>query len=434
MKTRTAQPGSPLRQERYASSPCFEQGLMANHVARRCTLVKSPDERAALWFIQWRSWQPGGLELLAQELLDNCGSAEFGMVMNRHRVEPGHGYPFEPSAPEYRLKRSLEDFCLNPVSDLISLFITVSNYRAKWIAQRSKEVVQTEIGKRIEDALDYAYEARTLTIIDGDPRLGKSFAAKHHCEISGGLLRYVQVPSSTDLASFLRAIAESLGLATNLNLKAQVLHHRIRDALASGDLGICFDEAHYAWPQGRLRCAVPARVNWIMTTLCNEGIASALVTTPQFYTAQSQLEKQTAWSSAQFIGRVGHVERLPDKLCAADLRKVAAFILPSADERTIAALAAYAAESKKHLASIEAIAKRASWLASKAGRSEAGTDDVKRAMKESVIPSDVTLAKSLTEAPKAAPRARRGGFAARPRPLGGITANSFSRSSAPALV
>jgi len=170
-----------------------------------------------------------------------------------------------------------------------------------------------------------------------------------------------------------------------------------------------------------------------MTTLCNMGVPVAMVTTPQFYSAQALLEKQTAWSSQQFIGRVGHVERLPEKLSHTDLRKVAVSILPYADDRTITALAAYADESKKHLASIEAIAKRAAWLAQRDGRGTASTDDVKRAMKESVIPSDVALAKSLAEVPKALPRARRGGFAARPRPNGGITANTFSRSNAPAL-
>lgn len=133
------------------------------------------------------------------------------------------------------------------------------------------------------------------------------------------------------------------------------------------------------------------------------------------------------------IGRVGHVERLPEKLSTADLRKVASSILPTADDQTITALAFYANQSKKHLASIDAIAKRATWLAQKDGRDGATTDDVKRAMKESVIPSDVALAKSLAEVPKATPRAHRGGFAARPRPAGALPTSLISRSITPAV-
>lgn len=397
---------------------------MANHVARRVALIDSPSQRAALWFVQWRSWQPGGLDLLVKELLQNYPISNSGCLISG---------PGERKAHPQFMRENLAEFCLNPIGMNLGLLNVIDDYRTRWITARKQGIVQTEIGKRIADALTYAQEARTMVLIDGAARIGKTFEAQQFCEQSGGLMRYVQVPSATDFASFIRAIAESLGLATNLNLKVQLLHDRIRDALAPGDISILFDEAIYAWPQGRLRCSVPARVNWIMTTLCNMNVPVALVATPMFYTAQAALEKQTAFNSAQFTGRIGHVERLPEKLSDADLRKVAAYILPDADARTIAALAAYATVSKKHLASIDAIAKRAEWLARHDGRDNASADDVKRAMKESVIPSDAALAKSLSEAPQAAPRVRRGGFAARPRPRGGITAETFSRSSAPAL-
>lgn len=427
MKTRTAPVGSPLRQERYASSPCFEQGLLANHVARRCALINPPEKRAAIWFVQWRSWQPGGLDLLAKELLRNYPISDFGYVVRHPDLNIG------PEMFSSQLIEELTTLSLDPMHCLFGLYETVNDYRQKWIKEQAKGVVQTEIGKLVASAMTYASEARTMVLIDGAARIGKTFEARQFCQQSGGLVRYVQVPSASDMASFIRAIGEGLGLATNLNLKVQVLHDRIRDALASEDVSICFDEAHYLWPMGRLRYSVPSRVNWIMTTLCNMRVPVILVSTPQFYTAQAQLEKQTAWTSEQFIGRLGHVERLPDKLSDADLRKVAAYILPGADTRTIAALAAYATVSKKHLSSIDAIAKRAEWFARHDGRDNASADDVKRAMKESVIPSDAALAKSLAEAPQAAPRARRGGFAAHPRPRGGITLKTFSRSSAPAL-
>jgi len=397
---------------------------MANHVARRAALIDSPSHRAALWFVQWRSWQPGGLDLLVKELLQNFPISRSGCLISDSNDRKAN--------PQF-LRENLAEFCLNPIGMNLGLLNIIDDYRTRWITARKQGIVQTEIGKRVASAMTYASETRTMVLIDGAARIGKTFEAWQFCQQSGGLVRYVQVPSASDMASFIRAVGEGLGLATNLNLKVQVLHDRIRDALASEDICICFDEAHYLWPMGRLRYSVPSRVNWIMTTLCNMKVPSVLVTTPQFYTAQAQLEKQTAFNSDQFVGRLGHVERLPDKLSDTDLRKVAAYILPGADTRTITALAAYATVSKKHLASIDSIAKRAEWLARHDGRDNASADDVKRAMKESVIPSDAALAKSLAEAPQAAPRARRGGFAARPRPRGGITATPISRTNAPVL-
>lgn len=435
MRTRTASPGSPLRQERFSSSPRFEQGLSANLVARRCQLIDPPSDRHALWFIQYRSWTPGSLKKLTEEILETYPLADLADSVEfiDYSVWQTLQKSLVRSEVIRNLPRCLSGLCLDPDCgnyDLLGppkLLRMVDDYRRKWIASRACAVFETEIGKRISSGLAYAIEAETMVLIDGPARLGKTFAAKAFCEQSGGLMRYVQVPSATDMASFVREIAESLGLATNLNLKVQVLLERIRDSLASGDIGICFDEAHYCWPQGRLRNTAPARINFIMTELCNRGISVALVTTPQFYTAQALLEKQTAWTSEQFIGRLGHTERLPDKLGESDLKKVASALLPSADAEILEALAQYAYLSKKHLASIESIAKRATWLANKEGQSEASKQHVKRAMKESVLPSDMALQESIAVA-KAPARKPRGGFAPHPRPAGRVAAEKLSRS------
>jgi hypothetical protein len=121
----------------------------------------------------------------------------------------------------------------------------------------------------------------------------------------------------------------------------------------------------------------------------------ALVTTPQLYTAQRAVERQTGWNADQFIGRIGHVERLPERLAEADLMAVAAAMLPEGDAQTQAKLAISADISKKHLASIEAIVKRARWLAAQDGRAKATVADVDAAINESVIPSDLALESAL---------------------------------------
>src|ERR1700726_4810539 len=67
--TRTSATGE-FHQERFCSSPEFEgdaiNGLAA---AKRISIVKDRATREALWFVQWRSLSPGGLQQLCDELV-----------------------------------------------------------------------------------------------------------------------------------------------------------------------------------------------------------------------------------------------------------------------------------------------------------------------------------------------------------------------------
>jgi hypothetical protein len=291
---------------------------------------------------------------------------------------------------------TIERMCLDPNDDRGEVFEALDDYRQKWIAGLPA-LTETSICRRVFEALGYTRDARTLTLIDGPARIGKSFSAQAWCERMAGLARYVQVPCSNDDIGFFRAIGKALGVSASLQLKASEIRNRIEEVLQHGDLMLVLDESQYCWPQSWQRYAMPSRVNWILQALVNFNVPVALVTTPLFYSSQKRVEELTGWTSEQLIGRIGHVERLPNKLGRADLVKVAKALLPSA-EAAWGALAAYADVSKKHLASIEAIAKRA--------------------MKESVIPSDTALAESLAPARNA----RRNTFARRPRDARGYAA------------
>ena len=311
---------------------------------------------------------------------------------------------------------TIERMCLDPNDDRGEVFEALDDYRQKWIAGLPA-LTETSICRRVFEALGYTRDARTLTLIDGPARIGKSFSAQAWCERMAGLARYVQVPCSNDDIGFFRAIGKALGVSASLQLKASEIRNRIEEVLQHGDLMLVLDESQYCWPQSWQRYAMPSRVNWILQALVNFNVPVALVTTPLFYSSQKRVEELTGWTSEQLIGRIGHVERLPNKLGRADLVKVAKALLPSA-EAAWGALAAYADVSKKHLASIEAIAKRAAWLAKQDGEQSATAAYVRRAMKESVIPSDTALAESLAPARNA----RRNTFARRPRDARGYAA------------
>jgi hypothetical protein len=417
--TRYAKEGSPLRQERFASS--FEQGLLANLVAKRCAAIEQPEARDVIWFTQWRSWSQGGL-------------AGFLLEMRRALKLP----EMEPDSLSCYIE-GLQMMCLDPACKVdgeteedsygndapvfTEDWAQLKACRSKWISDLPA-LTETSICRRVFEALDYTRSARALTLIDGPSRIGKSFSARAWCDRTAGLARYVQVPCSNDDIGFFRAIGRALGVSASLKLKASEIRGRIEEVLQHGDLMLVLDESQYCWPQSWQRYAMPSRVNWILQALVNFNVPVALVTTPLFYSSQKRVEELTGWTSEQLIGRIGHVERLPSKLELADLVKVAKALLPDADAKTWGALAAYAKESKKRLASIEAIAKRASWLASQDGGRSATPAYVRRAMKESIIPSDTALAESLTPAPKA----RRNTFARLPR-----EARGYAAAPAPAV-
>ncbi|HTD67255.1 MAG TPA: zonular occludens toxin domain-containing protein [Candidatus Limnocylindria bacterium] len=174
--------------------------------------------------------------------------------------------------------------------------------------------------------------------------------------------------------------------------------------MQGGDLMLVFDEAHYLFPQRDIRRAMPERINWLMTALINHGVPVALVTTPQFTQNQRAVEESVRWRSDQLVGRIGHYEKLPDSLTPDDLEMVARFLAPEADDKSIGLLKDYAESSSKYLAGIEAVVRRSRFMALKENRKTISRTDIKRAISESVIPSDSALAQTLAAADRSRKR------------------------------
>lgn len=300
------------------------------------------------------------------------------------------------------LERHLGELCLDPATSLVdgspwyfpNLISTLRQYQAEWIEQRRTAVVVTAIGQQVYDALEYARDTRRMVLIDGNARIGKTFAVKAWCEQNPGRARYVQVPSTNDELGFFRAIATALGMSCGGSWKAVQLRSRIEDVLQTGQITLVFDEAHYAFPSSSCRTTIPGRINWIMTALINYGVGVALVTTPQFIKTQKVIEQRTSWTSEQLTGRIGHYEKLAETLSDADLEAVAKSLLPTGDARCIKALVLYAKSSAKYLAGIETAVARAKFIARRNDREQVTFADVKQTI-ENVIPSDKALADAL---------------------------------------
>ncbi len=92
--TRHAEPGSPLRPERWASSPKYKEGMpLPGHlVAKRCAAVQmDAADKELIWFVQYRSWQDG-LPALAAQLLAIAGGRVGTRSMRELGAEPGRIY------------------------------------------------------------------------------------------------------------------------------------------------------------------------------------------------------------------------------------------------------------------------------------------------------------------------------------------------------
>ena len=99
--TRHAEDDSTFRQERYASSPEFERGLIATGVAKRCELIDAPADRELIWFVQYLSHQDGGLAAVARDLLARYPER----IGTRTMLEIGKRETVNYNADEMRLIR-----------------------------------------------------------------------------------------------------------------------------------------------------------------------------------------------------------------------------------------------------------------------------------------------------------------------------------------
>jgi hypothetical protein len=363
-----------FKQERFASSPAFDRALNARLVAARCSVLEA-DQIEAVWFIQAISMNRGGLRWAASEIAPDFLTGE-------------------------AREKWLASLCLDPATNVeLSLALPkLKQLQADYTRQHGKDVVVTEIGRLIYDALDYCAASKGLVFISGRPRLGKTWAARKWVETHPGRARYCEVPSSGDDLSFFTAIARALGVTVEGDPRVKKMRPRVEATLQQGGIMLVLDEAAALWPCTNYRQqSRPPRVSWVMSQI-NQGASIALLVTPNFFSSQADYQDKSRWQSAQFYGRVERFVELPDAVSISDLEKVARGWLPYGSQRAIEALADCANLSQKSLALIEHAVKQANYFAKQASRRRAEWPDIERAIKTGVMPSDTALAAAIERA------------------------------------
>ena len=284
------------------------------------------------------------------------------------------------------LAERLERLCLDPAAaiegrwyfpNLIPTLRAHFQQGAELVRQR---IADTAITRQVFEALDYTTAGDGITLIQGLARTGKTFAIKTWCDQRPGQARYVQVPPTNDDISFFRRIAEALGISSGLSMKGIQLRERVERTVRAAKLIICFDEAHNLLSQD-YRCRKrPSRISWVMNELINSGVPVAMCVTPQFIADKARIQERTGWAWEQFDGRIGHLAALDEILSLADLKAVARIHLPESSADAIHGVATYAQGSSSYVAGIEHVAKRARYIAQRAGRTSVSTADVKEAI------------------------------------------------------
>lgn len=447
--TRRAVDKTVFRPERYCSSPALERGLPGNLVGMR-SKVLSAEDRALVYFVLSCSHEAGGLDALANELI--AGRPHMGTeTMLRLGVENERRYsaaevesfrkefadasywrvcvdgdltdlmrptgdsgrrpnrasrPSSYAASDYEecvraaagdhLATHLRDLCVNPEMKMEDapwyfpgLRQALCEIRAQRIAAVRRNHVVTAIGAKIRDTLDFALAQRATVLITGLSRTGKTFAVMQWCREHPGQACYVQVPSTNDDLTFMRAVAKGCGIASAATLKALQLRVKVESFLQTGGMMVVFDESAFLWPVlQRVRESYPRRITWLMTALLNHQVPCAMIATPQFSTQQREVERHTTWNSDQFEGRIDQRVRLPDSLSPEDIEAVARAIAPECDDTSIRCLVSYVrAEGKRYLANIGSIIKRARYDAGIAGRPTISAQDIARVIEQSALPS-----------------------------------------------
>jgi hypothetical protein len=210
----------------------------------------------------------------------------------------------------------------------------------------------------------------------------------------------VDVPPSNDEASFYRAIAEAVGLGNYLNYKNVQIKERVEFVLREGGIFLVLNHAERLWPQKNLREAFPGRLAWLLDQVAN-GAAVCLISGPQFFMQQRACEK-TGWNSPELQMQIANTVQLPASLSVEDVTAIARIALPGLTEKFLSAVAVVAVSSKRYLASIEAIVKRAQYIAKQNGRQQCDTKDITAAI-SFVNQSDNLLRNLLSGTQKIAP-------------------------------
>lgn len=250
------------------------------------------------------------------------------------------------------------------------------------IAQRIKfaqsRSAPTKIASYVHDAMSFAYRNKSLAVIHGTERLGKSVATRLWQESNAGRARLIDLTAATTDILFYHELFKALGCGAVKRGDANELRAGIRAAVENRDLMLIFDEAHCLF--GLSARASVKRLEYIRTEFVNRGIPVVLVVTPQFSDRLREMERTTGFNTNQFRGRITKWAELPKKPSRADVECVCRFMLPTLDDESAALLVDCAMSAETPLAALHNAVLEARSIGEKEGREATAPDIIRTAI------------------------------------------------------
>jgi len=266
------------------------------------------------------------------------------------------------------------------------LIHTLFEYMDRHAKEAGNRIAATEVSRKVNDALDYAWSDRAFVRLEGESRFGKTECTQAYCDGHPGRFRMVTVPSSNAETDFIRAVGLAFGSESPLGGSGQGLRAKVEFILRHGRIGLAFDESHYLWPSRYSSSSSPGRINWLRAEVVDRGLPCVIITTPQSYKVQKEkFIRVTGYNLEQFEGRITMHVQLPETLGKEDILRVAKLRCPELCEAALKLVVGAALHSSSYLKAVKDIGGRASRLAKQRGSSAIGLCDVKAAIVD-VVP------------------------------------------------
>lgn len=301
----------------------------------------------------------------------------------------------------------LTDMCVGPNHTLIptkrawflpDLSQCLLLFMDEYAVQIKGRIAKTEITEKVFELLDYASSKTVAIRIEGAPRIGKTESASTWCEMYPGRARLVTVPYSNTEIDLFKAMADSLGVDYNLGVRLHEIRDTVQHVLKHSRMLIVLDEGHFLIPTRYTETTQPARLNWVRTRIIDIGLPCAIIVTPQsFETPFKKFVKKTNHRFDQFFGRTQSFG-LPSELSQEDLMAVAKIHFPELDGPPLKMIIGAALTSEGFLKAVEQLAKRAGFLAERAGRRSISGHDVDTAIRD-ILPEAETAPQPVCRQP-----------------------------------
>jgi len=424
MSTRRAPAGEPISFEKYMSSPAYAElrGVDGIAATAKGSMLADERQRSLLFFIQAMSLRPGGISKFATDFvsafpeLDKGGQIYPDLPDSLARSPLIDEWNLDFEAPMNwevptrkfcmgELPQLLTELCINPeivLSAGARVVKSLFDYQQKFSECASAALADTEVARQVFKILDRALQYRKMVVLEGEPGIGKSEAAKTWCEMHLGQARFVTLVGCVNKTSIFRTIGRALGISSGYMRGATEMQARVEDVLQRSRLCLVVDEAHFLFGQGERIYSRPEMIDWIDTALCNQGVPVALVATPQLTRRLHQAEKQTVWQSTQFRRRIKDFARLPLKPSDVDIEAVTRKLLPECDRTSVKLVVGHSKLSPWPLSWIANLVEDVRGLAN--GR-PVKFGDIEEAIKQFRTPSDVAQATAF-ETPVPAQRSK----------------------------